>query len=118
MTDTLRTARDASTSTDHRMAVVPDAVAPEPAFVPVAPSTPDLAVRTVTPEALDRVLATAADMVVHGRRVTAHELTRLTGLEPVDVQDCLDGLCARGTLVRAGPEPQHYVFPAGRWPVG
>lgn len=74
--------------------------------------------RTVPPEALDRVLATGADLVVQGRRVTALELTRLTGLEPDDVQECLDALCARGTLVPAGAEPPHYVFPAGRWPVG
>ena len=74
--------------------------------------------RKPPPEALDRVLATGADLVVQGRRVTAHELTRLTGLEPDDVQECIDALCDRGTLEPAGAEPQHYVFPPGRWPVG
>lgn len=74
--------------------------------------------RRPPPEAVDRVLATGADLVVQGRRVTAHELSRLTGLEPDDVGDCLDVLCARGTLEPAGAQPPHYVFPAGRWPVG
>lgn len=110
MTDTIGTTHDPLT-----LHVLPDAVAPP---TPTRPAPSDRFVTGVAPEALDRVLATSADLVVHGRRVTVLELVRLTGLEPDDVQGGLDTLCARGTLEPVGAEPQHYVFPAGRWPLG
>ncbi len=69
------------------------------------------------PEALQRVTATSADLVAQGRRVTVRELSRLTGLEPPVVEDCLAALVRRGVLQPAGAAPHHYVFAQGRWPV-
>ncbi len=68
------------------------------------------------PEAVDRVLATAADLAVTGRRVDVRHLALLTWLEPETIEGCLDHLCRSGRLVRVGPRGQQYVFPKDRWP--
>ena len=72
--------------------------------------------RPVCPEEVARVIATAADLVVQGRRVTVRLLASLTGIEPVGVQTALHELVSTGLLRPAGAAPHHYVFPPGRWP--
>lgn len=69
-----------------------------------------------SPEAVARVTATAADLIAQGRRVTARELTRLTGLEPPIVVASVDALVMDGVLQPAGAAPHHYLFARGRWP--
>lgn len=73
--------------------------------------------RTTPPaEAVDRVLATAADLAVTGRRISARQLALLTWLEPDTIDACLDQLCTTGRLVRVGPRGQQFTFPKDRWP--
>lgn len=67
-------------------------------------------------EAVDRVLATAADLAVTGRRVDVRHLALLTWLEPETIEACLEHLCRSGRLVRVGPRGQQYAFPKDRWP--
>ncbi len=75
------------------------------------------AARAVCPEELARVTDTAADLVVHGRRVTTRLLSSLTGIDPAGVDAALGELVRRGLLRPAGHAPHHYVFAPGRWPV-
>ena len=86
-----------------------------------APARLDLpaheAAAALCPEELDRVTATAADLVVQGRRVTERALASLTGLEPATVEAALHRLVSTGLLRPAGPAPHHYLFPPGRWPL-
>ena len=81
-------------------------------------STGPRAPRTAAPpvEALDRVLATAADLAVTGRQVDVRHLALLTWLEPETIEVCLDHLCRSGRLQRIGPRGQQYAFPKDRWP--
>jgi hypothetical protein len=67
-------------------------------------------------EAVDRVLATAADLAVTGRRIDVRHLALLTWLEPETIEGCLDHLCRSGRLVRVGPRGQQFTFPKDRWP--
>jgi hypothetical protein len=101
------------TSTTTRPASDPDATH--------APARIDLLAHEaglpLCPEELDRVTATAADLVVQGRRVTERALASLTGLEPATVEAAVHRLVAAGLLRPAGAAPHHYVFPPGRWPV-
>jgi hypothetical protein len=77
----------------------------------------DTARRTPCPEEVARVTATAADLVVQGRRVTVRMLASLTGIEPAGVEAAVADLVDHGLLRPAGPAPHHYVFSPGRWPV-
>lgn len=85
-----------------------------------APAKTDLPVhesaRPPCPEELDRVIATAADLVVQGRRVTERALASLTGLEPGTVETAVSRLVSAGMLRPEGTAPHHYVFSPGRWP--
>lgn len=74
--------------------------------------------RTASPpaEALDRVLATAADLAVTGRQVDVRHLALLTWLEPETIEACLDHLCRSGRLQRIGPRGRQFTFPKDRWP--
>ena len=77
----------------------------------------EAAARAVCAEELARVTDTAADLVVHGRRVTTRLLASLTGIDPAGVDVALAELVRRGLLRPAGHAPHHYVFAPGRWPV-
>jgi hypothetical protein len=93
-----------------------------PAGAPIGVAPPidlpahEAAARAVCPEEVARVVDTAADLVVQGRRVTPRLLAALTGIEPAGVDAALGELVRRGLLRPAGQAPHHYVFAPGRWP--
>jgi hypothetical protein len=93
--------------------------APAPAAHPHRIDLPaqDSLLRQVSPEELNRVTDTAANLVVQGRRVTVRQLASLTGIEPAGVEAAVAELVTRGLLRPAGAAPHHYVFTPGRWPV-